>query len=155
MDPLDLSLTLPNEDATSELGRNLAAQLLPGDTVLLSGEIGAGKSTLARALIRTKLNDPEAEVPSPTFTLVQPYATAGGEIWHCDLYRLGDPDELIELGLDSAIGTALCLIEWPERLTGTPLLSPLKITMQTAGSGRIAQLSGDADWARRLKGFHG
>lgn len=87
-----------------------------GDVILLSGELGAGKTHFARAFIRRALSDPAAEVPSPTFTLVQHYPCPGADIWHADLYRLGSPDEIVELGLDLAFDEARVLVEWPERL---------------------------------------
>ena len=95
----------------------MAPLLGPGDTVLLRGILGAGKSALARAVIGAALGDAEAEIPSPSYTLINIYETARGAIWHADLYRLsGEAEELEQLGLDEAIGTALVLVEWPERL---------------------------------------
>lgn len=110
------TLHLPDEAATTQLARRLGPRLTAGDAVLLSGDLGAGKSFLARALIRAVLNDPEAEVPSPTYTLVQAYATGGTEILHADLYRLSDANEVAETGLPDAMASAICLIEWPDRL---------------------------------------
>jgi len=103
---------------TDALARRLAEATEPGDTLLLSGELGAGKSHFARAFIRHALGPglAETDIPSPSFTLVQTYETETGEIWHADLYRLGGPEESLELGLDEAMVTARCLIEWPERL---------------------------------------
>lgn len=109
---------LPHADAdlTAMLARCLSFDLRPGDCLRLQGDLGAGKSHFARALIRTRLGDPWAEVPSPTFTLVQTYdAPDGSEIWHADLYRLSDPAELAELGLEDAFSSAITLIEWPDR----------------------------------------
>jgi tRNA threonylcarbamoyladenosine biosynthesis protein TsaE len=105
-------------EATASLARRLAEVLRPGDTLLLSGELGAGKSHFARAFIRHAMDASamEVDIPSPTFTLVQTYDTERGEVWHADLYRLGGPEETTELGLDEAMETARCLIEWPERL---------------------------------------
>jgi len=105
-------------EATDALARRLADATEPGDTLLLSGELAAGKSHFARAFIRHALGPGSAEtdIPSPSFTLVQTYETDTGEIWHADLYRLGGPEESLELGLDEAMDTARCLIEWPERL---------------------------------------
>lgn len=110
-------IPLVDEAATTRFATCLGAGLGAGDCILLSGPIGAGKSFFARALIRSRLGQ-GTEVPSPTFTLVQTYADdAGGpDIWHCDLYRLTGAGEVDELGLQDAFDTALCLIEWPDRL---------------------------------------
>lgn len=110
-----LSFSLPSEQATAAFARRLAPRLKAGDVILLDGQIGAGKTHFARALIQARLAQPE-DVPSPTFTLVQTYDTDGPEIWHSDLYRLTDPDEAEELGLFEAFETAICLVEWPDRL---------------------------------------
>ncbi|MEL7202583.1 MAG: tRNA (adenosine(37)-N6)-threonylcarbamoyltransferase complex ATPase subunit type 1 TsaE [Pseudomonadota bacterium] len=99
----------------SAFGHKLATALTPGMTILLNGPIGAGKTHLARAIIQSLLPDAE-EVPSPTYTLVQTYKADSFEIWHADLYRLSDSSELVELGLDEAIGTDVVIIEWPDRL---------------------------------------
>lgn len=110
---------LTSEDATRALAARLAAVFRAGDTVLLDGPIGAGKTAFARALIhalQARAGAPPEDVPSPTFTLVQTYRAGTLEIWHADLYRLGHPEEVIELGLDAAFGQALCLVEWPDRL---------------------------------------
>lgn len=106
---------LSSPDETAAFARRFGAQLRAGDVVLLEGQIGAGKSHFARALIQSRLPQPE-DIPSPTFTLVQTYAAADTEIWHADLYRLTDPDEAFELGLSEAFETAICLVEWPDRL---------------------------------------
>lgn len=110
-----ISLTLSSEDETARLARKLAPNLRGGDTLLLEGAIGAGKSFFARSLILSLLEVPE-DIPSPTFTLVQTYDAPNFEIWHCDLYRLTSPYEAQELGLEDAFETAVCLIEWPDRL---------------------------------------
>ncbi|MDJ0823743.1 MAG: tRNA (adenosine(37)-N6)-threonylcarbamoyltransferase complex ATPase subunit type 1 TsaE [Paracoccaceae bacterium] len=107
---------LSSPDNTAAFARALGTRLHPGDVLLLSGPIGAGKSHFARALIQSLQDTPE-DVPSPTFTLVQVYDTRAGELWHADLYRLSDPDQCVELGLTDAFETAICLIEWPDRLT--------------------------------------
>ena len=100
--PTTLTLHLPDADATARLGQYLARHLGRGDTLLLSGPVGAGKSHLARALIRARFGA-DTEVPSPSFTLVQTYGDPGEvEVWHADLYRLSHPDEIHELGLEAA-----------------------------------------------------
>lgn len=116
--PLVCTRLLHGPEATAALARWLAPCLRGGDVLLLSGPIGAGKSHFARALISTLLEaaGTSEDIPSPTFTLVQTYEAAGLEIWHADLYRLGHPDQILELGLDEAFATALCLVEWPDRL---------------------------------------
>ena len=97
------------------LARPLARALRPGDVIALWGDLGVGKTTFARVLIQTLVGE-EVNVPSPTFTLMQTYDSSHGEVWHCDLYRLKDPEEAFELGLEDAFHQAICLIEWPERL---------------------------------------
>lgn len=119
-DPPTFSATirLRDADATAALACAFAPGLRAGDTILLSGPIGAGKTHFARSLIQARLAAAGRmeDVPSPTFTLVQSYAADGAEIWHADLYRLTTPDEVFELGLDEAFDTAICLVEWPDRL---------------------------------------
>lgn len=114
---------LADAGATTRLARRLAPLLGGGDTLLLSGGIGAGKTHFARAIIQQRLAGVGLweDVPSPTFTLVQIYEVGTLSIWHCDLYRLSGESELGELGLDAAFEAALCLVEWPDRLAS---LSP-------------------------------
>ena len=150
----ETKLQLAAPDDTERLGRWLAGNLRPGDTVLLQGPIGSGKTHLARSVIQARLGRPE-EVPSPTFTLVQTYGEGDSEIWHADLYRLGHPDEVIELGLDDAFGRAICLIEWPERLGRAAPASALRLSFSQDGEGRSVLLTGSADWARRLSRIGG
>ena len=100
---------------TTALATRLKESLQNGDVILLTGEIGAGKSHFARSLIQAAMDNIE-EVPSPTFTLVQTYDTLAGSIWHADLYRLSDQSEVFELGLIDAFGNDIVLIEWPDRL---------------------------------------
>ena len=105
---------LENDSQTAGFGAELAATLRPGDLVLLVGDLGAGKTTLARALIRTLLGDPSLDVPSPSFSLVQPYEGPAGPVLHADLYRLASAAEIDELGLFDQ-PSAIVLVEWPER----------------------------------------
>ncbi len=139
--PATLTLDLPDAEATVRLGRTLAGVLRAGDAVLLSGAIGAGKSHLARALIRARLGRDE-DVPSPTFTLVQTYPDAAGDLWHADLYRLTHPDELVELGLEAAFDTGVCLVEWPDRMGSLAPTGALHLRLSDVGEGRRADLSG-------------
>lgn len=98
--------------------QRLAAGLRTGDVVCLRGVLGAGKSVFARALIRAACGVPAMPVPSPTFTLVQIYDAPGGAVWHFDLYRIADPEEIDELGWEDALAEGIALVEWPERLDG-------------------------------------
>ena len=132
-------ISLADEAATIRFATAMAAVLRPGDTILLQGPIGAGKSAFARGVIRARLNRME-EVPSPTFTLVQTYPHPDGDIWHADLYRLSHPDEVIELGLDEAFDTAICLVEWPDRLGTLAPPKAIRLTLSYDGDGRRAEL---------------
>jgi len=126
---MKITATLKTPDQTATLARRLGIVLARGDTILLSGDVGAGKTHFARALIQSLLAMPE-DVPSPTFTLVQVYdAASGAEIWHADLYRLSDPSETEELGLTEAMEQAICLIEWPDRLAALRPQDALDITL--------------------------
>lgn len=119
------------------LAEVLALYLRAGDLVTLSGDLGAGKSTFARALVRAVLDDPDAEVPSPTFSLVQGYATPRFTIGHLDLYRLSSPDEVSELGLDEILSTGVAVVEWPERGSGVLPVPALAITFADPRSGNV------------------
>ncbi|WP_299809305.1 tRNA (adenosine(37)-N6)-threonylcarbamoyltransferase complex ATPase subunit type 1 TsaE [uncultured Roseibium sp.] len=132
-----LTMEIPDEAATRQLANDLALVLKAGDVVCLSGDLGAGKSTFTRALLRSFAGDPELEVPSPTFTLVQTYAFDRFDLSHFDLYRLEDPEELDELGLDDLLQTGAALIEWPEMAGGLLPEDALWI--------RIGQLDEDSD----------
>ncbi|SIO49581.1 tRNA threonylcarbamoyladenosine biosynthesis protein TsaE [Rhodovulum sp. ES.010] len=151
-----ISLTLASEDATAGLADRLGELLRPGDTLLLEGRIGAGKTAFARALIgalRRRAGDPPEEVPSPTFTLIQVYAAGPLEIWHADLYRLGHPDEVVELGLEEAFASAICLVEWPDRLGDLAPPSALTLSFAPGASetSRTLRLSAsDPAWRDRL-----
>lgn len=149
-----LTINLPDADATQHLGTRFAALVTAGDTLLLEGPIGAGKTHFARSLIQARLAQEGRfeDVPSPTFTLVQVYDGAP-EIWHADLYRLTHPDEVAELGLEEAFETAICLIEWPERLG--PLTPKTALTLQFAlaagGASRRLTILGPPEWSARLE----
>ncbi len=140
---------LADANATRALAQSIAPLLTAGDCILFEGPVGAGKTEFCRALIQCLLPHPE-DVPSPTFTLVQTYQTPEFEIWHCDLYRLSGPDEVLELGLDDALVSAVTLIEWPDRLVGLELTSPQRIDLSypASGEGRDITITGDKRWAR-------
>jgi tRNA threonylcarbamoyladenosine biosynthesis protein TsaE len=114
---MDVPRLIRPADAMAALGGAIAPRLRAGDAVLLWGPLGAGKSTLARGLLRALIG-PEAEAPSPTFTLVQYYESPSLRLAHLDLYRLGAPEEVFELGLEEAMAEGAVVIEWPERLGG-------------------------------------
>lgn len=129
---------LADEAATDMFGRRLAARLAPGDVVLLSGDLGAGKTALARGILAGLGH--AGEVPSPTFTLVQSYEVPGVRlpVWHVDLYRLEDPNEVEELGLDEILADGALVIEWPERAGGRwPEALHLTLTDSGEGSRRL------------------
>ncbi len=135
------ALSLPNPASTEALGARLAPLLAPGDVVFLRGDLGAGKTTLARGLIGAWAGGDE-EAPSPTYTLVQTYEGPAGPLWHLDLYRLKDPEEALELGFEEGLDEALMLIEWPERLGALTPADRIEIALTPAGEGRIAEVSG-------------
>jgi tRNA threonylcarbamoyladenosine biosynthesis protein TsaE len=141
---------LPDEQATAALAARVAALARPGDVIALKGELGAGKTTFARAFIRAR-GGGEA-VPSPTFTLVQVYEVGDIAIWHVDAYRLRDPDEAWELGLEDAFRDGISLIEWPERLGNLLPDGRLQITLSDAGPPNVRRVTLDpgADWAERF-----
>ena len=148
-------MILADEDATARLGQAIAQALRSGEAVCLSGPLGAGKSTLARARVRA-LTTPDEEVPSPTFTLVQFYEGAGLKVAHFDLYRLTDPDEAYEIGLDEALDDGAAVIEWPERLDGRLPADRLdvEITLGESAETRQVRWIGCGAWeGRPLEGY--
>jgi tRNA threonylcarbamoyladenosine biosynthesis protein TsaE len=147
-------MILEDEAATARLGAAIARALKPGEAVCLSGPLGAGKSTLARALVRA-LTTPGEDVPSPTFTLVQFYDGAGLKIAHFDLYRLTDPDEAYEIGLDEALDEGAAVIEWPERLAGRLPPDRLDVEISVDGAGRTARLTPHGAWEGHMAGVEG
>ncbi|SMR82569.1 tRNA threonylcarbamoyladenosine biosynthesis protein TsaE [Aliiroseovarius halocynthiae] len=154
-----LDLAFPTPDHTTAFAAALADQLAPGDVILLSGGIGAGKTHFARSVIQHRLaaQGRAEDVPSPTFTLVQTYDDPVCEIWHSDLYRLTHPDEVEELGLIDAFDTAICLVEWPDRLGALTPQNAVHIEFSADAASdnpdlRNAQISGQADrWETRIQ----
>jgi tRNA threonylcarbamoyladenosine biosynthesis protein TsaE len=142
-------LILPSEKDTLALGAALAAQAARGDVIALSGPLGAGKTTLARGFI-SRLAGGDEEVVSPTFTLVQVYEIAPAPVWHFDLYRLNNPDDMLELGFEEALAMGISLIEWPERLGKLLPASSLEVALSSQAGGRQARLQGGPAWTQRI-----
>ncbi len=151
MDPLPL----PDPAATDRLGAALAPLLRAGDAVLLEGPLGAGKSSLVRALLRAALGDPSLDVPSPTFTLLQSYRTPGGlMLHHFDLWRLEDARAAEEIGWFERAADGVVLVEWPDRLGNLAPPDALRIALAYAsdGAARTATLSWPDPRRRLLDG---
>lgn len=145
---------LADDEATAQLGQEIAPWLRVGDCVVLEGDLGAGKTALARAILRTLAGDADLEVPSPTFTLVQTYEEARVPVSHFDLYRLSGAEEAEELGLDDALDEGAALIEWPSRLADDVPHDRLEIRLDISGSGgREVHLTGHGNWRDRLARF--
>lgn len=153
-DPKEIFLA--NDAATAALGEALMPLLAPGDLVLLRGELGAGKTALARAIIRNWLNEPDAEVPSPSFAMVQPYERNGQTLLHADLYRITTAAETDELGLiDSA--DAIVLVEWPQNAPELEIHATMFISLALAVGAEDGRLGRNASIAfvdpRRQEAF--
>ena len=148
-----LTITSPDEAATGALAAALARQCVNGDCLLLSGDLGAGKTVFARGFIRA-LTDERMEIVSPTFTLLQTYPIEGGVISHFDLYRLRSPEELMEIGLEDALSQGITLIEWPEMARNFTPSGALEIGIRMGGAAeeRVIEFSGAAEvWQDRLE----
>ena len=146
-----------DEALLARLAQGVAFMLAPGDTITLEGDLGTGKTTFARALIRALTQDAKLEVPSPTFTLVQSYAAMRFDVAHFDLYRLNSPEELVELGLDAALKTGIAIIEWPDR-AGNRLPQDrfyLKLAEGRDDDGRYIQFGGVGCAAKRAERLAG
>ena len=145
-----VTIELPDESATAALAARLAALARPGDVIALNGELGAGKTSFARSFIRAR--GAAEEVPSPTFTLVQTYQLPDATVWHFDCYRLRDPEEAWELGIEDAFRDGISLIEWPERLG--PLLPKRRLDIALIPGklpeGRRAKIEAGPEWAERI-----
>ena len=141
-----LARSSSNETHTAEIAEDIAIALRVGDTILLSGDLGAGKTTLARTIIRTIANNMQLEVPSPTYTICHSYE-ARFSILHMDLYRLQDMEELDELGWEEGLETGIALIEWPENCFQDIPDGAIKITIELENEGdRVFRFEGDQEY---------
>lgn len=145
-----IKVELENQRATVQFAQDLALAISVGDCITLSGDLGVGKTTLARAIIRSVANDEYLEVPSPTFTLAQTYEMRF-TIGHFDLYRIGDPDEVFELGLDDILEQGVALIEWPEMADGALPNGLIEIKLTGLDDVRTLEISGPSTFMDRLK----
>lgn len=140
---------LPDPDATRAFGERLARALRPGDVVLLDGDLGMGKTALARAVIQ-HLAGAAIDAPSPTFNLVLPYDLPGLRLTHFDLYRLSGPDEVAELGFEEAVEDGAVLVEWPDRLGDLAPPGAVRIAIAAADGGRRLTIDAPAAFMERL-----
>ncbi|MET4732442.1 tRNA threonylcarbamoyladenosine biosynthesis protein TsaE [Thalassospira sp. MBR-102] len=148
------TVTVSDQNGTEALAGKLAALAKPGDVILMHGTLGMGKSAFCRAYIRALANNPHEEVPSPTFTLVQIYELAPIPVWHFDLYRLSDPEEIHELDIEDAFADGVSLIEWPDRLEYLTPENRLDIHIEPGSTidARVFQLlPHGADWQKRIE----
>ncbi len=147
-----LVVGLPDEAASEALATGLAMLLQPGDLILLEGDLGSGKTTIARAILRAVAGDPALDVPSPTFTLVQAYDLPGLSVAHMDLYRIEDVSEVEELGMDEALDAGAVIVEWPQRAPGALPEGGLHLELSETATGRRARITAkDAGWHDRLQ----
>lgn len=150
--------TMSGEDDTRKVACAIAEKARPGDIIALHGDLGAGKSTFARAFIRAATGLPELDVPSPTFTIVQSYDHLEGyPIYHADLYRLESEDDLEDVGLEEERDTGIILVEWPDRLPEEWLSAALHVALSYEGQDkgqRTLSLSTQSQaWRDRLSSF--
>lgn len=143
------SLELADEAATVAAGERLGAQLTPPVVLFLHGDLGAGKTTFCRGVLRAFGH--RGAVKSPTYTLVEPYEMPAVSVYHFDLYRLGDPEELEYMGLrDYLNDRSLCLIEWPERGAGILPAPDIQVTIRQQGHGRCLMLEANTERGQQI-----
>jgi tRNA threonylcarbamoyladenosine biosynthesis protein TsaE len=152
---IENQLRLSDISETERLARRISKAAAPGDAIFLTGDLGSGKTTFARAFIRgraVRFGIEIGDVPSPTFTLVQLYEMPYGNIWHFDLYRLEHPRDAIELGIEDASRDGICLIEWPDRLPPLTFAARLDLTFEFGGpeDERRVKIAGDRSWRDRV-----
>ena len=149
----DFERALPDDAATMRFAAAVAGVARAGDLIALAGPLGAGKTTFARGFLRAR--GVVEEVPSPTFALVQIYEPASGPVWHCDLYRIEDPGETDELGIEEALDDAIVLLEWPGRMDPLPSAPRLDVQLAFAPRGRAARIRSGGGWQARLAAIAG
>ncbi|MCC9621008.1 tRNA (adenosine(37)-N6)-threonylcarbamoyltransferase complex ATPase subunit type 1 TsaE [Thalassospira sp. MA62] len=152
------TVTVSDQTGTEALAAQLAAVAEAGDVILMHGTLGMGKSAFCRAFIRALAQNPHEEVPSPTFTLVQVYDLEPLPVWHFDLYRLSDPEEVHELDIEDAFSDAVSLIEWPDRLEYLTPENRLDIHIEPGENpdGRVFELIAHGDaWHARIDALSG
>lgn len=143
-----------SEEETIFLGKLLASIAKKGDVFALFGTLGMGKSVLSRSFIQSFMGD--IDVPSPTFTLLQTYETFNYDIYHFDLYRLKNPDEIFEIGMEEALFNGVCLIEWPEKMGGYLPKKAINVKITATEGGRLFEFfTEDNDRAQRLSSLIG
>ncbi|WP_182418646.1 tRNA (adenosine(37)-N6)-threonylcarbamoyltransferase complex ATPase subunit type 1 TsaE [Bartonella sp. HY038] len=148
---MELTLHLSNEDATKRFGEDLALTLKKGDLIILEGDLGMGKSTLARSIIQTLADDDTLDVPSPTFTLVQTYNELRLPVAHADLYRIGSPEEIYELGLEQALDNGVLIVEWPDKAEGLLPRPTFSLRIFEENDGRGVIIAVDEEASLRLR----
>lgn len=152
--PAGIVTGVEDEAGTAKIAAAVASVVRPGDVIALKGDLGAGKTSFARSLIRA-LTTAEQDVPSPTFTLVQTYDSTAGTIWHLDLYRLESEEETWELGIEEAFATGISVIEWPERLGRLMPKDHLTVTLRQDPEGpsdrRSISIEATPAWRERLE----
>ena len=148
----EIILNLPSEKATSEFGKKISENLKIGDIIYLSGEMGSGKTTLARSIIKNLLPDDlkNTTVPSPTFTLIQTYNGKNFDIGHADLYRIENSSELEALGIEDILYNGAVLIEWAEKIKNKLNYNIIEIKISYSEEGRIAQIKNIQGWDSRI-----
>ena len=152
-DIMTRTVTVSDQNGTEALAAKLAAVARAGDVILMHGTLGMGKSAFCRAFIRAVADNPHEEVPSPTFTLVQIYELDRVPVWHFDLYRLSDPEEVHELDIEDAFSDAVSLIEWPDRLEYLTPENRLDVHIDPGSNpdGRVFKLEPHGDeWVSRI-----
>ncbi len=155
---MEKTVHIKDQAATEELAARLAAVAQRGDVILMHGTLGMGKSAFCRAYIRALAHNPQEEVPSPTFTLVQIYDLEPVPVWHFDLYRLSDPEEVHELDIEDAFSEAVSLIEWPDRLEYLTPENRLDIHIEPGPNpdARLIQLTPKGEsWQQRIAALDG